>query len=185
MGFVVVTEDDQPEPDQGEGRTFVLQVMLEDGPALRRFVLAHTRDAAETDDVLQDIYLRILQNWRVARFCLSRRAYLFSVARNLLRDRYRHNQVRARALAEMTLQDVGKHMPPLQEHVIRAREGKAAVDKAMERLRPKHREIYCLSRMEGLRHSDIASRLGISLRSVERHASEIEHYMRETLSTCI
>jgi RNA polymerase sigma factor (sigma-70 family) len=163
----------------------VMEVIADDVPALRRYVRARVGDAADVDDLVQDVLLRVLQNDEAVGACHSRRAYLYSIARNLLRDRYRHQRVRARALADLAVQEAHAVVPAFQERVLLAREGKCAIDKAMARLRPSHREIYCLSRLDGLRNADIADRLGISLRSVERHVGEVSVYMRETLATCL
>ena len=168
-----------------DARALLLSVIGEDGPSLRRFILSHVRDPSETEDLLQDLYLRLLQNSDAVRRADSRRAYLLVMARNLLRDRHRHAQVRDHALNEVSLQQMNCVEPPLQERAYQARQGQQAVDRAMERLRPRHREIYVMSRIHGVRNTDIANRLGVSLRSVERHVSEISTYMRETLATCI
>lgn len=185
MGGLCVVETEAVADPSGSTRALLKEVMREDGAALRRFILSRIRDASEAEDVLQDLYLRLIQNSMAVRQAESRRAYLVSMARNLIHDRHRHAMVRDRALAEIGVQQIDRYEPPLQEHALQAREGREAISRAMDRLRPKHREIYMLSRMGGVRNSDIASRLGISLRSVERHVSEISVYMRETLETCI
>lgn len=166
-------------------------VIREDGPVLRRFIQSRTWDPAEIDDVLQDVYIRVLQRCDLVERSICRRAYLFGVARNLLHDRARQRLASARAMgdfrvmAEVGAQQEGRRFSSPQEEALRARQGSKAAGRAMDRLKEKHREIYCLSRMEGLRNSEIASRLGVSLRSVERHVSEVSFYMRETLASYI
>jgi RNA polymerase sigma-70 factor (ECF subfamily) len=172
-------------------RSLVLKVVEEHEPALRRFVQSQTRDVLEIDDVMQDLYIRVLQNDEAIRRSESQRAYLFSMARNLVRDRGRHRVARARAMAdfqavvEVGTQSAHRYSAPDQEHGVRARQGGDAVKKAMRCLKDEHREIFYLSRMEGLRNNEIADRLGVSLRSVERHVSEVSSYMRETLAAYI
>lgn len=169
----------------------ILDVIREDGSALRRFVQSRTRDTSETDDIMQDIYLRVLQNVDLVERSLSRRAYLFRVAQNIICDRARQRLTNARAvgdfriIVELDEQNAGRGASSPQEQTLRAREGRIAADRAMGRLKDKHRQIYCLSRMEGLRNNEIAKQLGVSLRSVERHVSEISLYMRETLASYI
>ncbi len=149
------------------------------------------RHAAEIDDVMQDVFIRVLQNSNAVECSTSQRAYLFSIARNLVRDRGRNRSARARTLAdfqtvvELNEQSIYRRSSPDQENAIRVRQGGDAVSKAMRRLKEKHREIFLLSRVEGMRNCEIADRLGVSLRSVERHVSEVSSYMRETLEAYI
>lgn len=167
------------------------EVVAEDAPALRRYVQSQTRDAAETEDMMQDVYLRVLQNSELIERSLSRRAYLFRIARNLIRDRARHRLAAVKAMgqfrmmSEISGQHASQGLSSPQEQALRALQGSQAAARAMGRLKDKHREIYCLSRMEGLRNCEIADQMGVSLRSVERHVSEISVYMRETLASYI
>lgn len=158
---------------------------------MRRFVQSRTHDASETDDIMQEVYLRVLQSADLVERSLSRRAYLFRVAQNLICDRARQRSASARVIGDFRIiveideQDAARGVSSPQERTLRAREGRIAADRAMGRLKDMHRQIYCLSRMEGLRNNEIATKLGVSLRSVERHVSEISRYMRETLASYI
>lgn len=171
--------------------SLIAQIFAEQDASLRRFVHSLTHDKAETDDVMQDLYVKVLQRGQMVERSTSRTAYLFSVARNLVRDRARHRSASHRAMGNFKVVSELREAcgafstSSPQEMRLRAEQGREAVDKAMGRLKDKHREIFCLSRMEGLCNREIAKRLGVSLRSVERHVSEVSLYMRETLSHCI
>lgn len=59
---------------------------------LRRLLLARTGDAAEADDLLQELWLRVRQ--RPVGPVKSGRAYLFRMANNLVVDRLREKHRR-------------------------------------------------------------------------------------------
>src|SRR5690242_17514602 len=63
-----------------------------DRPALLRFLRARTRDAAEAEDVLQELWIRLrdVHSGPIA----NARAYLFQMANNLVLDRERERRRR-------------------------------------------------------------------------------------------
>ena len=61
---------------------------------LMRFLCARTGDAAEAEDIVQELWLR-LRNQRVGPIA-NGRAYLFQMANNLVLDRVRERRRRAR-----------------------------------------------------------------------------------------
>lgn len=56
-----------------------------------------------------------------------------------------------------------------------------AIDRALESLTPKAREVFMLSYIEGLRNKDIAEKLGISVRTVETHIHNSLKMLRHSL----
>lgn len=62
-------------------------------------------------------------------------------------------------------------------------EAQMLLDMAMEKMPPKRREIFALSRFDGLSHKEIAQKLGLSVRTIESHiyaalATLKEHFPR-------
>jgi RNA polymerase sigma-70 factor (ECF subfamily) len=53
---------------------------------------------------------------------------------------------------------------------------------AIDALPPRRRDVFRLSRLEGLSHQQIASRLGISVRTVENHLAAAMQSIREFFS---
>jgi RNA polymerase sigma-70 factor (ECF subfamily) len=64
----------------------VAEIYREHGPVLRRFVGRTSLDPGRTEDVVQEVILRV---WRQAPHVTSMRAYLLQTARNMLIDMHR------------------------------------------------------------------------------------------------
>ena len=134
-------------------------------PALRRFARRRV-GAQESEDIVQDIYLHALQRVDVAKL-ESPRAYLFRIAANLSVDAMRRDRIRSRYVQEAARADQaeqansGDTIATLMEfQKLRA---------SLARLPALYREIFLLKRLEHLTSAEIAARVGVSVRTVERH----------------
>ncbi|WP_263974811.1 sigma-70 family RNA polymerase sigma factor [Pseudomonas muyukensis] len=124
-----------------------------------------SRQAAE--DVAHDAYLRVLE--RTAGEQIEHpRAFLYRTALNLVVDRHRRHLVRQTEPLEVLDQDERWHTPaPVQgmQHDQRL----ALMQQALDELSAPCRDSFLLRKLEGLSHSQIAERLGISRSLVEKH----------------
>lgn len=116
-------------------------------------------DSQHADDLLQETYYRFLRARTSWESETHRRAYLFRIATNLVRDRHR------RALASPTV--------PLGDRDIASRIGADAVDcradldRAMRQLRPRDRALLWLAYGVGQPHAEIAGTIGVRTASVK------------------
>lgn len=141
---------------------------------LLRFLRARLGDAAAAEDVYQDLYLR-LQSAELPDLVNEPRAFLYKMAYNQANDRAR--AVRRREERDHEWQDAATHKiggapvadaPPV-ENVIDARRKLLRVMAWIEELPPRCREVFTLHRISGVPHQEIASRLGITTKAVEKH----------------
>lgn len=129
--------------------------------------LGHPEDA---EDLAQEVFTRFAQIVPPPAIT-SHEAYLFRIASNLLRDRFRRNRTH----------HVFQHLPvsecadellgeaPSEERVYEGQERLRTFLRALNELPPKCREVFLLQRYEGMTYSAIAQRLGISASAVEKH----------------
>lgn len=136
-------------------------------PAVRRFV-AKRADAAEIDDLVQEVALRMhLREGDVPVANLE--GYVFQVARSVLTDHARRGQTRARA----------NHVPleefhhPVEvrspERVLVSRERLRQLVTAVGTLPERTRQAFVLHRFEEMSYAAIARHMGISVSAVEKH----------------
>lgn len=147
--------------------------------ALVRVVEAmlHRRDVAE--EVVQEVMLEL---WRRRETLLveeSLRAYLFRAARNRALNSLRHDAIAKRAepvVAEESVAPPGAYVQVVEEEIA------VALREAMKDLPGRCREVFELSRVHGLRYAEIATTLGISVKTVEAQMGKALRILRDRMA---
>ena len=139
--------------------------------ALMQFLRRSLSNASDADDLCQDVYVRVYQA-ALEKIPNPAKPFVFTVARNLLLNRARHEAVVSiEAVADLEALNIVKDEPGTDRWVI-AREELRRLEDALTRLTPRCRQAFVLRKIEGLSQREIAQRMGISEKTVERHISD-------------
>ncbi|HTO42081.1 MAG TPA: RNA polymerase sigma factor [Rhizomicrobium sp.] len=138
---------------------------------LMQYLRNSLRNTAEAEDICQDVYVRVYQA-ALKKIPEPARPFLFTVARNLLLNRVRHEAiVSIEAVADLEALNIAKDEPGADRWVI-AREELRLLQAALDRLPRRCRQAVTLRKIEGLSHREIAQRMGISEKTVDRHLAD-------------
>lgn len=148
-------------------------------PGLVRVAAALLRDFDVAEEVAQDVMVQLWKRRHLLDGDLSLRAYLLRAVRNRALNQLRHSRVR-RDSAETV--EALYDEPVASDAPIVARELGEAVRIALRELPPRCREIFELSRIEGLKYSEIAEALDISTKTVEAQMSKALKVLRARLA---
>ena len=134
---------------------------------LRRLISRLWRNADDRADLRQEVYVRVFESACKTR-PRSPRAFLFATARHLICDRGR----RQRALTLQTGTDdvinlIADEISP--ERCVIAGSELNACARAFERLSRRRREVLWLRRVHELSQREVAKRLQVSEKAVEKH----------------
>lgn len=136
---------------------------------LMQFLRNNWRNESEVEDLCQDVYLRAYEAAAMQGIPERTKPFVFKIARNLLIDRVRKGQVvPIEAMAELERLEVAGDAPSAEQSTI-AGEELRRLSAALDQLPPRCREVVMLTRMEGLTRQQIATRMGISDRTVAKH----------------
>lgn len=132
----------------------------------------------EAEDVVQDTYLHLLQRGAAATL-EHPRAYLFRIAANLAVDLARKAKIRSRYHAGDNVeidQLAGNAGSPeaASEGAMELRQLQAA----LAELPPLCRAAFLLNRIDGLTYAEIAERLGLSIRTIDRYMVRAWNHVR-------
>jgi len=127
------------------------------------FYLLRETDAAK--DIVQDVFIWIWEN-RKALNIDNVKAYLKSAVRFKVANYIRSGNIREGFFNELA-NVVPKELSPSGEEAAHFKELQRVIQEAIAQLPEKCREVYLLSRDEGLNNRQIAERLGISIKTVE------------------
>lgn len=152
----------------------LIRIFQQRRAALERYVRRLLRNADDAADVSQEAFLRVYAA-ELGHGTPVSEALLYTVARNLALSELRKRTARATdAMGDMS--DLNVEAPDADpEGLLAQRQMIQAVEKAMTCMPPKCLEVFRLRKLDGLSHAEIAARLGISNKTVERH---ITHALR-------
>jgi RNA polymerase sigma factor (sigma-70 family) len=135
--------------------------------SLQRYFERRVKNRVDTEDLIQEVFLRLARraDFKSIEFIDG---YLFEVAASVFQDRLRHRKSRNLDLHdEYREADSPTDFSP--ERVLIAKESVGQVVQALNELPENVRMAFVLHRFEGMRHPDIAQRLGCSVSAVEKY----------------
>jgi RNA polymerase sigma factor (sigma-70 family) len=134
----------------------------------------------EAEDIAQDAYLRLLRDGNSAELEYPR-SYLFRVASNLAIDMTRKAKVRmARHVEDVDFDSLGTDANGGSgNHAMEM----ICLQRCLANLPPMCRNVFLLNRIYGLTYPEIAVRLEISLRTVNRNMIRASSYVDKHLKS--
>jgi RNA polymerase sigma-70 factor (ECF subfamily) len=135
---------------------------------LRVYLRRTLRRDDDADEIAQEAMLRIW-NARASVSMDGARPLLFRIASNLAIDRLRERQ-------RWRFTEIAEETEPAEivsaERSLAARQELEVVATAIAALPENCRAAFVMSRIDGLKHAEIAARMGISKSMVEKHVAE-------------
>jgi RNA polymerase sigma-70 factor (ECF subfamily) len=143
------------------------------------FVERMVRQREVAEEIAQDVLLELWKRREGFVLEVSLRAYLFKAARNRALNHLRHERV-ARLGESHAAGDAV--VEPLSVTRLVDEEIDLAVREAVRGLPERCREVFELSRVQGLRYGEIAAVMGISVKTVEAQMGKALRVLRERLA---
>ena len=143
---------------------------------VRSYLFYRGADKELASDLAQDVFLRVWEK----QFILDPKTalpLLYKIAGNMFVSRYRRE-----VLQQNYMKNLQYDRPDLspEEHLW-YKELKQNYTKALAGLSEKQRTVFLMSRMEGLKYHEIAERLNITIKAVEKRMSITLDYLKKVL----
>lgn len=164
------------------------QLMERHGERLFHYLLRSLQNEEDALDLAQETFARVYLNRD--KFDPAQRfsTWLFSIASNLVRNRYRwrerHPQVSLDVENDATGESLGEALPearPSPNETLQAHERGEAVRRAVAALPEKFRMPLILAEYEDLTHAEIGVILQCSTKAVENRIYQARQLLRESL----
>jgi len=144
---------------------------------LIRFAKEYVGVTEDAENIVQDIFLRIWERQDTIHLIENVNAYLFKLVKNKCLDYLKgrlsaekHNKtIQSSFEVEMNLKI--QSLDRFDDAFVSEKSMEDTVTEAIDSLPPKCREIFLLSRMEGLKYREISERFNISVNTVENQMS--------------
>ncbi|GEP97514.1 RNA polymerase sigma factor [Chitinophaga cymbidii] len=146
---------------------------------LQRYIYLFTRCRETSEDIIQEIFIRLWEQRSGLGSIRSFRQYLFRMARNKVVDHVRAQRLHHRVTEDLLAGNAassadGDHKALTSQYFSIARQ-------AVDRLPDKRRLIFRLNTEEDLSLDEIARRLNISKSVVKKQLYAAQHYVRRYL----
>ena len=139
------------------------------------FLWRRTHDRETALDLAQELFVRVWNNREKLDASQSLKAYLFKIAHNLLIDHFRKKGVEQTYFAAD---------PPEEASVVSEADDfelRENIESAIASLPTPVRQVFQMSRFDGLKYHEIAAALEISVKTVEARMSKALATLRERL----
>jgi RNA polymerase sigma-70 factor (ECF subfamily) len=154
---------------------------------LRAFIARQVDNAADVEDILQDIFLRVHQSLDTLNRADRLAAWLFQVTRNAIADYYRVAQRRREIPSDFTV-EIEADMDTFHgndDYRAQALEELASCLRPMTYQLPAHyRDAISLVELEGLTQREAAERLGVSVSGMKSRVQRGRQMLKRMLQDC-
>ncbi len=146
--------------------------------ALCVFARQLLNDSELAEETVQDMFVRIWEKRESLNIETSVKHYFFRSVRNHCLNQIQHEKIK-KQYANMVLESAQSEFDPDQHYIEVGLVQR--IEESIESLPPKRKEIFKLSREQGLKYKEIADTLNISVKTVEAQMGLALKHLREEL----
>ena len=143
-------------------------------PGMRRFVAGLVKDRAKAEDIVQNIFMRLMTTRPAFENAAAFKNWLFVCARNevvsTLRSKWESRVEKVEVFPERVTEGI------LTESSL------SMLNPILSKMPQKRSEVFRMSKLEGLSVEEIAARMGISVRTVQKHLELASREVRRHLN---
>lgn len=145
---------------------------------LRSFISSRVKNDADTDDILQELYIKIHDNINGLKESSKFRSWIYQITRNLIIDKYRRNR------QAIVLNEIMKTLPGSSASTRFMEIAIKDMIKFMDKLPPEYCEALCMTELEGMSQKEYALMKGLSYSGAKSRIQRARIILREMLLQC-
>jgi RNA polymerase sigma-70 factor (ECF subfamily) len=151
---------------------------------LHEFVIRYVKQEEDAEGIVQEVFIKIWNARGKIDVYASFESFLFTIAYNstmsLLRKRVSESKSREYLKSQQQIDTADQVIDEIQ-----FKELNSKVQSLLKKLTPRQKEIYLLSREEGLTHKEIAKKLSISENTVKNHLVTSLKYLKSHIDSSL
>lgn len=147
--------------------------------SLVRYAKIIIKDHDTAEEIVQDLFVRLWQDRQTLTIKSSLNGYLFRAVHNRCLHWISHSRVVEKHAMEMAAEDQPNAESPLE--VMQYRELQEKIAEVIEKLPERCGRIFSMNRFEGLKYTEIADKLSISVKTVEAEMGRALKEFRKAL----
>ena len=143
---------------------------------IKNFLYYKRGDVAMAEDLCQDVFMKA---WDKREDINEEtvKSYLYTIANNMLLNKLRHNKV-VMNFAEKNKDQKNAQSP---QYVLEEKEFKEGLERIISNMPEKQREVFLMNRIDELTYKEIAERLELSVKAVEKRMHGALGYLKDRI----
>ena len=148
------------------------------------FVFRYIKQEDDADEIVQEVFVKLWEARSNIDVYSSFDSFLFTIAYNTTMSLFR-KRIKERKYLEylQSIQQI-ENAPDIIEE-IHFNELNSNFQSLLKQLTPRQKEIFLLSREEGLTHEEIAKKLGISVNTVKKHMTNTLTFLKNNINSTV
>jgi RNA polymerase sigma-70 factor (family 1) len=143
------------------------------------FAFSFTHELPGAEDIVQDTFVKLWEDHEELNVSVSLKAILLKTIQNKCIDWHRHKKIII-SHSNYIIDNSPLYEYNTDNYVLRS-ELEGRIDKVIDDLPDKFKEAFKMSRFEGLKYHEIATKLNVSVRTVEVRISKALDLLRKSL----
>ena len=132
------------------------------------FANKYVNDLEIAEEHVSDTFTKLWENKADYNLENLTSSFLFTMVKNSCISYLRHKKVENEYVNYLKKNNLLSECDTFEEHILEVKEFKEHIDRVIENLPPRCREVFKLSRFEDKKNREIAENLNISIKTVER-----------------
>jgi len=144
---------------------------------LKAFIYSKVKNEAATNDILQEVFLKIHQNIDTLQDKSKVQSWIFQIARNSVTDYFRKTSKASLPTETIETEEDSSDYSIFNEAV-------RDMVSMMNRMPPEYCEALCLTELEGLNQKEYAEKIGISYSGAKSRVQRARTILKDMLMDC-
>ncbi len=145
---------------------------------LNGFILKKVRRQADTDDILQEVFIKIIRNIDRVTQAENLRQYLYGIVKNAINDYFR------RMKFTENIADIPEKLSEEETESLNAAIADCCIKPFIHKLPEKYKEALILTEFEDISQKDLAKKLNISYSGAKSRVQRGREKLKELLLDC-
>lgn len=145
---------------------------------LKGFIYNKTRNSADTDDILQEVFVKIIRNIDKVNQSENLRQYLYGMVRNTLNDYFKNQKI----FSDKT--DIQEQFSEIEDNSLNETIAECCIKPFINKLPDNYKQALLMTEFQHISQKELAEKLNISYSGAKSRVQRGKEKLKELILNC-
>ena len=145
---------------------------------LKGFIYNKTRNSADTDDILQEVFIKIIRNIDKVNQSENLRQYLYGIVRNTLNDYFKNQKTFSNE------SDIQEQFSETESHSLNQTIAECCIKPFINKLPDNYKQALLITEFQNVSQKELAEQLNISYSGAKSRVQRGKEKLKELILNC-